>query len=237
MSATEIECAPHHIAIIMDGNRRWAQKRFLPPMAGHWKGAGNLKGIVRAASDMGVKVLTVFAFSTENWKRSPTERTALFDLFRLYLYKELSHMQKEGVRLRVIGHIEGLPIDLQKALTRTMKATAEGNKITLILAINYGGRDEICRATQAIAREVAEKKLDHATIDENLFRSYLDTADWPDPDLVIRTSGEMRLSNFLLWQLSYSEIFATPTLWPDFSTDDLRSAIYAYLERKRRTGA
>ncbi len=227
---------PHHIAIIMDGNRRWAKKHGLPPMFGHWKGAETLTEIVRAASELGIKVLTVFAFSTENWGRSPEEVDALMHLFKNYLIGQKEPMAEEGVRLEVIGDIQRLPQDVQDVLEETKRATAHGKKIDLVLALNYGGRDDIRRAVVSMIEDHEKGNLSKEEISEETIARYLDTAEWPDPEILIRTSGEKRQSNFLLWQLSYSEFYHTEVLWPDFDETALLQAVKEYQNRERRLG-
>ncbi|MDR3623790.1 MAG: isoprenyl transferase [Chlamydiales bacterium] len=226
----------NHIAIIMDGNRRWAKKRFLPSIAGHWAGAAALKRTVRAASDFDVKILTVYAFSTENWLRPQMEIKALFKVLESYLLQEREDMVAEGVRLNFIGDISRFPEYLQQVIQETKAMTAYGQKIELVLALNYGSRDEITRAVHHIIEDVEQKKLKKHEITEDLITHYLDTNKMQDPDLLIRTSGEMRLSNFLLWQLSYAEVYVTSVLWPDFSKQDLENAITEYQRREKRNG-
>lgn len=228
---------PKHIAIIMDGNRRWAKKRFLPAVAGHWAGASALKTIVRAASDLGVKRLTVYAFSTENWMRPALEVEALFKVLESYLQREGPEMAKEGVRLKVIGDISGFPSKLLKVINNTLSMTSGCDKIDLALALNYGSRNEIVRAVKSIVDDCLKGKILKNEISENVIASYLDTKDCQDPELLIRTSGEMRLSNFLLWQVSYSEVYVTDVLWPDFSKEHLIDAITNYSRREKRLGA
>lgn len=227
---------PQHVAIIMDGNRRWSKVRGLPPMFGHWKGAETLTNIVRAASDLGIKVLTVFAFSTENWGRSPEEVDALMHLFNNYLIGQRESMVNEGVRLETIGDIKGLPSFVQETLLETKQATAQGAQIDLVLALNYGGRDDIRRAVISMIADHERGSLSKQDISEEIISRYLDTARWPDPDILIRTSGEKRQSNFLLWQLSYSEFYHTDVLWPDFDGSDLLMAVKEYQSRDRRLG-
>lgn len=227
---------PKHIAIIMDGNRRWAKKQRLPLMAGHWKGAEALSSIVRAAGELGVEVLTVFAFSTENWKRPPIEVSALMRLFKAHLIKQRDLMIEGGVRLNVIGDVSRFPKDVRKTLDATIRATASGDKMDLVIALNYGGRDEITRATRRIVDDCMSRKLSKKAVTEELIASYLDTGKWKDPDLLIRPSGESRISNFLLWQISYAEIVLTDVLWPDFSEKDLLAAIGEYQKRELRIG-
>jgi len=227
---------PNHVAIVMDGNRRWASRRFMPAMIGHWKGADTISKIVRAASRLGIKVLTLFAFSTENWKRSEKEVNELMKVFSHYLKKHLHFMLEEGVRLDCIGDLSKLPQDLQDLFLETKEATKEGKNIDLVLAVNYGGRDDIRRALQSIVAQCEKGLLKKEDISEDLISTYLDTAKWKDPDLFIRTSGEHRLSNFLLWQFSYTEVFVTKTLWPDFNQKHLLEAVLDYQQRDRRLG-
>ncbi len=227
---------PKHVAIIMDGNRRWEKKNRMPLFSGHWKGAEVLTHIVRACHALGIKSLTSFAFSTENWSRSSAEVEALMYLFEIYLIRQRKSMEEEGVRFHAIGALSKLPKRIQKVVWETREATMGGKTIDLILAINYGGRDEIVRAMQKIAKEVAEGKISASEINENLVSGFLDTAPWPDPDLLIRTSGEQRLSNFLLWQTSYTEIHIVDAFWPEFSEKHLLTAVLDYQKRKRRWG-
>jgi undecaprenyl diphosphate synthase len=228
---------PEHIAIIMDGNRRWAKDHDFPGIMGHWKGAETLERIVEAASELGVKVLTVYAFSTENWGRDDDEVEGLMNLFKRYLIAQREPMQKKGVRLDSIGDTSRFPQDVKDALEESKQATRLGDKIELVLALNYGGRDDIRRATIAVLEACEKGNISKADITESLFSRYLDTARWPDPELLIRTSGERRLSNFLLWQISYAEVYSTPVLWPDFTEKDLLYAIRDYQKRERRLGS
>lgn len=227
---------PRHIAIIMDGNRRWAAKHCVPASVGHWKGAEALTNIVEVASNLGVKVLTVFAFSTENWTRSLEEIEGLMHLFKMYLIGQRDRMIAEGVRLDAIGNLDKLPHDVREVLEESRAATAKGTKIDLVLAINYGARDDIRRAAVALIDECVKGNLKKEDISEQIFSSFLYTAKWGDPDLFIRTSGEKRLSNFLLWQISYAEVYITDVLWPDFGEDQLITAITEYQCRHRRFG-
>lgn len=227
---------PHHVAIMMDGNRRWAKARNLPPIAGHWKGAETISSLVTEAAEIGVRVLTVYSFSTENWNRSQEEIEGLMHLLKVYLEKEKPQMVREGVRLDTIGDISRFPQDVRECIAETKRETAGGKKIDLVLALNYGARDEIKRATKAIVEDVINGKLQKEAISEEEISHHLDTYKWRDPELVIRTSGETRLSNFLLWQLSYAEIYITATLWPDFSKQDFVEAIIDYQNRQRRLG-
>lgn len=227
---------PEHIAIVMDGNRRWAKKRGLPQMTGHSRGVDALVKVVKAAKELGVKTLTVYAFSTENWKRSPLEVKVLMQLFKTHFIRQRKKMVRDGVCLDVIGDISKLPLDVQTVLNETKSATSEGTKFNLVIALNYGARDEIKRAVWHIVEDCLSKKLSKDSITEDVLASYLDTAKWKDPDLLIRTSGENRISNFLLWQISYCEIYVTDVLWPDFDEKDLLAAVLEYQKREMRVG-
>jgi undecaprenyl diphosphate synthase len=227
---------PKHIAIIMDGNRRWARNKGLIPMMGHWEGAEVLMEIVRAASLIGVQTLTVYCFSTENWGRPEEEVEALIQLFELYLVKKRELMVREGVCLNAIGDLSKFPPKLLRILDESKEATASCDKINLVLALNYGGRDDLRRAFQKIVKNFEGKVLRPEDITEKAIAASLDTFPWGDPQLLIRTSGEVRVSNFLLWQISYSEIYVTEKLWPEFSPDDLLEAVLAYQRRIRRIG-
>jgi undecaprenyl diphosphate synthase len=233
---TEELPVPQHIAFIMDGNRRWAKQRGLPSSAGHWKGANVLHQTVRTAADMGVKVVTAYAFSTENWNRTESEVHALMDLFDSYLLSQRDLMVEEGVRLDMIGDPDRLPSHVRKTFEETKRATAGGDRIDLVLAINYGGRDEIRRAAIRLLEEYQDRPFPISALTEGDFAQHLDTSRWPDPDLLIRTSGVQRLSNFLLWQFAYSEIYVTDVLWPDFSVQELSRAVQSYHQRRRNRG-
>ena len=226
---------PQHIAIIMDGNGRWAKKRGLPRSAGHLAGVKTVRRIVRTSSNIGIKFLTMYAFSTENWKRPKDEVSTIMSLFKIYLKKEISTFNKNDVRLNVIGNTEDLSDDLQKILNNALKKTSANKGLTFTLAINYGSRQEIINAVKNIVNDV-EKGIITRDINENTISRYLYTSDLPDPDLLIRTSGEMRISNFLLWQLSYAEIWVTDTYWPDFEQTEYIKAILDYQNRQRRFG-
>ena len=228
--------APQHIAIIMDGNRRWARQRGFPDKYGHWKGADVITKLVKFSSRMGVKTLTLYSFSTENWSRPEAEVDELMHLIAFYLKKNTPFMLEESVKLDTIGDLSRLPVSLQKLLEITKKKTAGGSKIRLVLALNYGGRDEIKRAVSHIADHLESGKIKKEEISEDLIASYLDTAHLGDPELFIRTSGEQRLSNFLLWQLSYTEVYITKVLWPDFTEGDMLEAIIEFQKRNRRLG-
>ncbi|HEX4839315.1 MAG TPA: polyprenyl diphosphate synthase [Rhabdochlamydiaceae bacterium] len=227
---------PNHIAIIMDGNRRWAKRKGVPAMVGHWNGAEALSRIVENAASLGVKVLTVFAFSTENWKRPDEEVDSLMRLFQMYLSGNKDRMIREGVRLATIGDLRRLSADVKQTLADVKKVTAGGDRIDLVLAINYGARDNIRRAMASIVEDCISGRINKEDISEALISRYLDTAPWKDPQLLIRTSGEQRVSNFLLWEISYAEVYITETLWPDFNEQELIKAIAEYQKRERRIG-
>lgn len=227
---------PKHVAIIMDGNRRWAKQHGLPPMMGHWEGAEVLTDVVRAASDLGVKTLTVYAFSTENWIRPESEIEALMNIFELYLIRKREHMIRDGIRLEGIGDLSRLPLNVRNAFEQTKKATEHCEKIRLVLALNYGGRDEIRRAFVKIIQQYDREKFHPEELTVEQISKYMDTSDWGDPDLLIRTSGELRVSNFLLWQISYAEIYASDVFWPNFSSKHLLEAVLAFQSRNRRLG-
>ncbi len=227
---------PQHIAIIMDGNGRWAKKRALPRKAGHKAGAETLEKIISHCNTLGVKHLTVYAFSTENWKRSQEEVDAIMDLLRQYLNVYFKRFLKDNIRLRVIGDRTRLAQDIQASIIENETRTKDKDGLCVHIALNYGGRDELCRAVKKAAKDVENGNLKADEITEDVIASYLDTADVPDPELVIRTSGEERISNFLLWQVAYSEFYFTDALWPDFNTKMLEEAIYDYQNRERRFG-
>ncbi len=235
MQKTHLEL-PRHIAIIMDGNGRWAKKRGLPRIMGHTQGIKSVKEIVTACSDLGVEVLTLYAFSTENWKRPKLEINMLMKLLDKFLRKELDNLTKNNVRLNVIGGIDELPRNVASLLKSVMAKTQNNSKLLLNLALNYSSRAEITDAVRSIAVKISTNKLKADEIDEEAVANHLYTRDIPDPDLLIRTSGEMRISNFLLWQISYSEIYVTDKYWPDFTREDLKKAIKEYQKRERRFG-
>ena len=228
---------PAHIAIIMDGNGRWASRRRLPRVAGHKAGVGPVRSTVETCARLGIKVLTLYAFSVENWKRPRAEIETLWRLLRFYLRKELPELQKNDIRLQTIGRVEALPAEVRRELDMVVEATSGNRGLLVNLALNYGGRTEIVDAVNAIV-ELAkmEGRLASLRFDEELIGSHLYTGSCPPPDLLIRTSGEMRISNFLLWQIAYSELFMTETLWPDFSRAHLLSAVLEYQKRDRRYG-
>ena len=227
---------PRHVAIIMDGNGRWAAQHGLPRSRGHEMGAESVRAVIRACREMGIQYLTLYAFSVENWVRPPGEIRALMKLLRQFLSDREHELHENQVRLRVIGRMDDLPRDVRKSLERVMAATAHYQKGQLILALSYGGRTEIAAAARRIAEDVRAGRLEPAAVDEALLGRYLYAPDVPDPDLMIRTSGEMRISNFLLWQLSYTELYITDVLWPDFREPEFRKAIDEYGRRQRRFG-
>lgn len=227
---------PTHIGIIMDGNGRWAQKRFLPRSAGHRAGAQNFRTITRYCSKIGIKYLTVYAFSTENWSRPMEEVGALMRLFKEYLEEALRDFMDENIRVRFIGDVSAFPQELQELIQEVEEASAPKTGMVLNLAMNYGGRAEITRAAKAFAQDVAQGKVQPEDLTEESFSRYLYTGGQPDPDLIIRPSGEERLSNFLLWQSAYAEFVYFDILWPDFKTKDLDEAIAIYSSRQRRFG-
>ncbi len=227
---------PQHIAIILDGNGRWAKKRGMPRNYGHLQGAKNVEQICQDAYDLGVKYLTVYAFSTENWKRSVEEVTGIMNILRQYLTSFKTHIKRDKLTVRVIGDRTKLADDINRLIDELWEMSKDNQGLTLTIALNYGSRDEITRAVQRIATDVQSQKVTLDSIDEILISSYLDTGYMPDPDLMIRTSGELRLSNYLLWQLAYTEFYFTDVLWPDFNKDELIKAIQYYNGRDRRYG-
>jgi len=228
---------PAHIAIIMDGNGRWANRRRLPRVAGHKAGVGPVRATVETCARMGIQALTLYAFSVENWKRPRSEVETLWRLLHYYLRKELPDLQKNGIRLQAIGRVDALPAQVRRELESVVEATSRNRRLLVNLAVNYGGRAEIVDAVNAIVdRARRESRLETLEIDEAAIARHLYTATIPDPDLLIRTSGEMRISNFLLWQIAYAELYVTDTLWPDFSRTDLLQAVLAYQKRDRRYG-
>lgn len=227
---------PKHIAIIMDGSRRWDKKMSYKDYRGHSKGVDVLQDITRHAGSLGVEVLTVYAFSTENWTRPENEVSTLLNLFEKSLIKQKKTMIETGVRLNTIGDLSSFPLSLQQAIKNIIDETKEGKGIDLVLALNYGARDEILRAAKKMFLECQNDKVFIDNISEERFSSFLDTSNWPDPDLIIRTSGEKRLSNFLLWQASYAELLFLDVLWPDFTKDHFDQALVEYQNRNRRLG-
>ncbi len=227
---------PGHIAIIMDGNGRWASRQDMPRIRGHRAGASSVRAVVEACRYLQMDVLTLYAFSTENWSRPDDEVTGLMTLFDVYIERERERLIGNDIRLQVIGDREGLPATLRDAIEELEAASVEDAEMTLQVAINYGGREELVRATRSIGEAVDAGELDPDAIDESTLEEHLYTAGRPDPDLVVRTSGEMRISNFLLWQMAYSELFVTETLWPDFNEYELVDALREFDDRERRFG-
>jgi undecaprenyl diphosphate synthase len=227
---------PRHVAIIMDGNGRWAQARGFPRLKGHEAGARSVRSAIESCRELGIHYLTLYAFSVENWVRPESEINGLITLLKRFLSRNEKELHRHKLRLRVIGRVEDFPEDLQAALAQAQRDTAAYDNGQLILALSYSSRTELVRATQLIAEEVQAGTLKPEAISEQTIRDHLYAPDVPDPDLMIRTSGEMRLSNFLLWQLSYSEFYITDVMWPDFRKDQFREAIAAYAKRKRRFG-
>ncbi len=227
---------PNHVAVILDGNGRWAKKRGIPRAMGHKAGCETLEKMVRVASDVGLNYFTVYGFSTENWKRSEEEVGALMQLFRYYMVRLLKIASANNVRVKMIGDKHRFASDIIKGIDDLVEGTKDNTGMTFVIAINYGGRDEIVRAARKMVQNYQQSGKDVALIDEMEFASYLDTTGIPDPDLMIRTSGELRLSNYLLWQLAYSEFYITDCLWPDFNQEELEKAIIAYNKRERRFG-
>jgi undecaprenyl diphosphate synthase len=230
------DAVPSHIAVIMDGNGRWARERGLPRVKGHEAGAESVRACVRACGEWGVKVLSLYAFSTENWQRPRAEVQALMRLLGRYLREERPELQAQNVRLRPIGDLARLPRGARQELERTREALAGNSGLTLVLALSYGGRDEILRACRRLAARAAAGEVRPEAIDPDAFAAALDTAGLPDPELLIRTAGEMRISNFLLWQASYAEYYSAPVCWPDFGRAELAAAIAEYQRRRRTFG-
>lgn len=228
---------PQHVAIIMDGNGRWATRRGMPRIAGHHKGMNNVRNIALAAQDMGIQILTLYAFSTENWRRPKDEVEFLMGLPEEFLNVYLKELIENNVRVRWIGEAQGLPSHTRQAVEVAVRQTAQNTGLILNFALNYGGRYELVQAARELADQVARGLLKSEDIDEKIFSEALYTKDMPDPDLLIRTSGEMRLSNFLLWQVAYTELIFVERYWPEFTPDDLKLAIVTYLKRRRRFGA
>lgn len=235
-SDLKAELLPRHVAVICDGNGRWARHRGLPRIMGHKQGVDALKGILRTCNDWGIPALTAYAFSTENWKRPQEEVDFLMTLFQVVLRQELREMMKENVQIKFAGNLKVLPSSLQDQISNAMEETKNNRGIQFTVATNYGGRQEILSACRAIAQQVEEGLLQPDEIDEEVFERHLYTAGIADPDLLIRTSGEMRISNFLLWQIAYTEIYVTDTLWPDFDRNQFHCALRDYQQRNRRFG-
>jgi undecaprenyl diphosphate synthase len=227
-----LERVPYHLAIIMDGNGRWAKERGMPRLAGHRAGVENLRRVLRACGEFGIKILTIYAFSTENWGRPESEVRGLMNILESVIDRELDELDAKGVQLRHLGRIEGLSPQLQRKVRQAIERTRNNDRLTLNVAFNYGGREEIIHAV----RRIVEDGIPADDIDEVLLSHYLYTAGAPDPDLIVRTSGELRVSNFLIWQGAYAEYYATPTYWPDFDKEELRKALLHYNGRERRFG-
>lgn len=227
---------PRHVAIIMDGNGRWAKSRLLNRIKGHEKGADAVRRIVRTCRNLNIAVLTLYAFSTENWQRPASEVKALMGLLKKFLRGEEQELKENNIRLGVIGQVQRLPADVRVVIDRVRASTAANDGLLLNLALSYGGRTELTEMVRAIAAKVADGRLNLDAIDEAVVCDHLYTSGLPDPDLMIRTSGEMRISNFLLWQMAYTEIYVTPTLWPDFSSEEFTAILKAYQQRERRFG-
>lgn len=236
LHSDELYNIPHHVAIIMDGNGRWAKKRGLPRVAGHKEGIKAVSNTVQAAVDFNVNILTLFAFSTENWKRPKSEVKYLMRLPKEFLHFYLPDLIKNNVRIETIGHFDGLPEVTKEAILYAKEKTSKNDGLLVNFAMNYGGRSDILHAIKKVVSDIDRYKLSIETLDETVFSRYLYTEDLPDPDLLIRTSGEKRLSNFLLWQLAYSEFWFTDVLWPDFTKETFRQALLDYQQRKRRYG-
>ncbi len=227
---------PTHIGVIMDGNGRWAAARGLPRLEGHRRGVEALRRTVGAAADLGIRFLTVYSFSSENWTRPPQEISDLMALLKRFIRKDLAELHKNGTRVRVIGERDGLPNDIRMLLQEAEDLTRSNDRLVLVVAFNYGGRQEIASAVRRLAERVRAGEIDPAAVDSDMIAAHLDTAGIPDPDLIIRTSGEQRLSNFLLWQAAYSEFVFLPCHWPDFDRSSLEAAVLAYMARERRFG-
>jgi len=227
---------PDHIAIIMDGNGRWATARNLPRAVGHERGVEALRRTVEAAQEIGLRNLTVYSFSTENWRRPVSEVNALFSLLKAYVKRDLDRLAREGVRVRILGTRQGLPDDIKELVERAEARTLQNSEFNLCIAFNYGGREEIVRAVHKAAQAMADGEMTENELDETRFEDFLDTANVPDPDIVIRTSGEYRLSNFLVWQAAYAELVFLDVLWPDFGKSHLLEAIETFQKRERRFG-
>lgn len=236
LSAQAKATLPTHVAIVMDGNGRWAKSRGLPRVEGHRNGVESVRAVVRAAGEVGIKYLTLYAFSVENWSRPKDEVDTLMKYLARFLKNEIGELNRNNVRLEVIGQIYRLPEFVQEQLKKTMAALAKNNGLTLILALSYGGRQELIEGVRAIAGKAKAGKLEPAEINEQVISQHLYTHQYPDPDLLIRTSGELRVSNFLLWQISYAEFVVTPTLWPDFRKAEFFAALEEYTRRHRRFG-
>jgi undecaprenyl diphosphate synthase len=237
METLDLEKLPRHVAIIMDGNGRWAKQRGMNRIRGHEEGAKSVKAIVRATREIGVPWLTLYAFSEENWRRPKVEVEALMVLLKRFLQSEVKEMLDNGIRFQAIGRLHKLPKDVQRTLRETAERTASNRNMVLTLALSYGGRQEVTDAVKKMVQRVEAGEIRSSDITETLFSEHLYTANMPDPDLLIRTSGECRISNFLLWQIAYAEIYMTPTYWPDFRKEEYVEALIEYQRRERRFGA
>lgn len=227
---------PRHIAIIMDGNGRWAEKRFMPRLFGHKAGVEALRNIIKRCSELNIEILTLYAFSTENWKRPADEVSGLMDLLVQYLKKELNELHKNGVKIKCIGDLSGLPDKARSEVEHAIKNTSDNHGLIVNIALNYGGRDEILHAINSILKDVTDNAMKIDQINSEVFERYLYTSGDPDPDLMIRTSGELRISNFMLWQMAYTEFYFTDVLWPDFDSGELDKALEIFAKRQRRFG-
>lgn len=236
MNQIDSDNLPRHIAIIMDGNGRWAKKHMVGRIRGHKKGAQAVRATVRACRKLGIEYLTLFAFSVENWNRPEQEVKALMSLLDQYLTDQTKELKKQGIKLKTIGELKLLNSSIREKIRKAKEATKNNNKMIVNMALSYGGRDEIVHAVKKIAQKVKNNEIDSRQIDKEMLSMHLYTAGMPEPDLLIRTSGEYRLSNFLLWQLAYTELYFTNTLWPDFTKEDLLKAIASYQKRERRYG-
>lgn len=235
-SAADLTHGVRHLAIIMDGNGRWAKKKHLPRALGHKKGVEAVRNIVRVAGEMGLEVLTLYAFSSENWNRPADEITDLMGLLRQYIQSDIDEFVENGIKLNVIGNYQALDADIVSLIDKALERTAKNDRMTLAIALNYGAQDELLRAVKKIASQVKAGEMDSNGINMESFSDALDTADLPPLDLLVRTSGELRLSNFLLWQVAYSELYFTDTLWPDFDKRELQKAFKSFGDRDRRFG-
>lgn len=236
VASLDPQSIPQHVAFIPDGNRRWAKQQKMQAAEGHREGSNNLIEIVKAGKELGIKTFTFYLFSTENWSRPQEEIDALMWLLHTYLIDQRPVFLEEGTRLCTIGDLSALPDYVNETINETKQITSSCNEVDLIFALNYGSRDEIKRAVQSIAKDAVDKKFAPDQISETLISQYLDTASWKDPDLLIRTSGELRISNYLLWQISYAEIFCSPVMWPDFTPSHLLEALMSFQKRERRLG-
>ncbi len=232
----DLNKVPEHVAIIMDGNGRWARQKGLPRVAGHRAGVESIREVIKTSLELNIKIITLFAFSTENWKRPKKEVNFLMDLPREYLIKEINNLKEKNVRINMIGRAEGIPEKTLNAIYKGMEETSNNDKLILNFALNYGGRAEIIDAVKKIAIKIENKEFGSESIDEKVFHNCLYTRDLPDPELIIRPSGEKRVSNFLLWQMAYSELWFSPVYWPDFRGEHLVEAVYDFQNRKRRFG-